>query len=168
MDQEEKVAPRVRFGELRLPDEEDGYATHDRRHERNLSRRSSVLEERALFNRRLRYPSLVSRYSTPSACTTRTDSTCQRSDRTLSIEIDEDQHKKQNEVKRAKEKAAVGKCTGCKSQSRVLNISLQISQTSNGIHSLSMSCAAVSPSISNMAFLTTRPSGVLANTARTR
>jgi hypothetical protein len=128
----------------------------------------AVLEERALFNRRLRYPSLVSRYSTPSACTTRTDSTCQRSDRTLSIEIDEDQHKKQNEVKRAKEKAAVGKCTGCKSQSRVLNISLQISQTSNGIHSLSMSCAAVSPSISNMAFLTTRPSGVLANTARTR
>jgi sodium/potassium-transporting ATPase subunit alpha len=43
MDQEEeKVAPRVRFGELRLPDEEDGYATHERRHERNLSRRSSV------------------------------------------------------------------------------------------------------------------------------
>ena len=42
MDQEEKVAPRVRFGELRLPDKEDGYTTHERRHERNLSRRSSV------------------------------------------------------------------------------------------------------------------------------
>ncbi|KAI4637641.1 hypothetical protein J4E83_000458 [Alternaria metachromatica] len=93
MDQEEKVAPRVRFGELRLPDEEDGYATHERRHERNLSRRSSV--------------GSLSIRSAGGARTVQPETALPITYRTLSIEIDEDQHKKQDEVKRAKEKAAV-------------------------------------------------------------
>ncbi|KAI4956212.1 hypothetical protein J4E91_000423 [Alternaria rosae] len=93
MDQEEKVAPRVRFGELRLPDEEDGYATHERRHERNLSRRSSV--------------GSLSIRSAGGARTVQPETALPITYRTLSIEIDEDQYKKQDEVKRAKEKAAV-------------------------------------------------------------
>ena len=72
---------------------------------------SAVPEELALFNPRLRFPSLVSNTSIWTAFKTYTDHTNQHLDRTLSIEIDEGQHKKQIEVKKAKEKAAVGRFT---------------------------------------------------------
>jgi sodium/potassium-transporting ATPase subunit alpha len=93
MDPEEKSTPRVRFGELRLPDEEDGYVTHDRRHERSASRRSSI--------------GSLSIHSVGGARTVQPETALPITYRTLSIEIDEDQHKKQAEVKKAKEKAVV-------------------------------------------------------------
>ncbi|EDU50209.1 MgtA, Cation transport ATPase [Pyrenophora tritici-repentis] len=93
MDQEEKGAPRIRFGELRLPEEEDGYVNHERRHERSLSRRNSV--------------GSLSIRSVGGARTVQPETALPITYRTLSIEIDEGQYKKQNEVKKAKEKAAV-------------------------------------------------------------
>lgn len=71
----------------------------------------AVPEELALFNPKLRFPSLVSNASIWTTCETHTNLIIQHSDRTLSIEIDEGQHKKQIEVKKAKEKTAVGKFT---------------------------------------------------------
>ena len=90
MDPEEKSTPRVRFGDLRLPDEEDGYVTHDRRH---ASRRSSI--------------GSLSIHSAGGARTVQPETALPVTYRTLSIEIDEDQHKKQVDVKKAKEKAVV-------------------------------------------------------------
>lgn len=93
MDREDKLAPRVRFGDQRLPDEEDGYVTHERC-ERDLSRRSSI--------------GSLSIHSAGGARTVQPETALPITYRTLSIEIDEGQHKKQREVKKAKEKAAVG------------------------------------------------------------
>jgi sodium/potassium-transporting ATPase subunit alpha len=70
-----------------------------------------VPEELAPCNPRLRFLSLVSKTSIGITCEICTDFPNQYLDRTLSIEIDEGQHKKQIEVKKAKEKAAVGKTT---------------------------------------------------------
>ncbi|KAH7381738.1 hypothetical protein BKA66DRAFT_419220 [Pyrenochaeta sp. MPI-SDFR-AT-0127] len=93
MDKEDKSVPRVRFGDQRLPDEEDGYVTHERRHHRGLSRQSSV--------------GSLSIHSAGGARTVQPETALPITYRTLSIEIDEGQQKHQNEVKRAKEKAAV-------------------------------------------------------------
>jgi sodium/potassium-transporting ATPase subunit alpha len=92
MDPEEKSNPRVRFGELRLPDEEEGYVTHDRRHAER-SRRSST--------------GSLSIHSTGGTRTVQPETALPITYRTLSIEIDEGRDKKQAEVKKAKEKAAV-------------------------------------------------------------
>ncbi|XP_014557492.1 hypothetical protein COCVIDRAFT_96915 [Bipolaris victoriae FI3] len=92
MDNEEKGIPRVRFGELNLPAEADGYVTHDRRHERPLSRRSSV--------------GSMSIRST-GARTVQPETALPIAYRTLSIEVDERQLEKQAETKKAKEKAAI-------------------------------------------------------------
>lgn len=89
MDKEDKSVPRVRFGDQRLPDEEDGYVIHERRR-----RRSSV--------------GSLSIHSTGGTRTVQPETALPITYRTLSIEIDEDQHEKQREVKKAKEKAAVG------------------------------------------------------------
>lgn len=93
MDREDKSIPRVRFGDQRLPDEEDGYVVHERRHHRGLSRQSSV--------------GSLSIHSAGGARTVQPETALPITYRTLSIEIDEGQQKHQNEVKRAKEKAAV-------------------------------------------------------------
>ena len=94
MDQEEKGQPRIRFGELNAPDEDERFAAHERRHERRLSRRSSVgsLSIRSAGGARMVQPETA----LPIAY------------RTLSIEVDERQLQKQAETKKAKEKAAVG------------------------------------------------------------
>jgi sodium/potassium-transporting ATPase subunit alpha len=89
MDPEEK-APRVRFGDLRLPDEEGGYVIHDRRH---ASRRSSI--------------GSLSIHSAGGARTVQPETALPIAYRTLSIEIDEGQHQKQIELKKVKEKAVV-------------------------------------------------------------
>lgn len=94
MDNEEKGIPRVRFGELNHPAEADGYVTHDRRHERPLSRRSSV--------------GSMSIRSAGGARTVQPETALPIAYRTLSIEVDERQLEKQAETKKAKEKAAVG------------------------------------------------------------
>ncbi|EMD89795.1 hypothetical protein COCC4DRAFT_124864 [Bipolaris maydis ATCC 48331] len=93
MDNEEKGIPRVRFGELNHPAEADGYVTHDRRHERPLSRRSSV--------------GSMSIRSAGGARTVQPETALPIAYRTLSIEVDERQLEKQAETKKAKEKAAV-------------------------------------------------------------
>ncbi|KAF1841808.1 calcium ATPase [Cucurbitaria berberidis CBS 394.84] len=93
MDKEDKSIPRVRFGDQTLPDEEDGYVTLERRHHRGLSRQSSV--------------GSLSIHSTGGARTVQPETALPIAYRTLSIEIDEGQQKKQDEVKKAKEKAAV-------------------------------------------------------------
>jgi sodium/potassium-transporting ATPase subunit alpha len=97
MDPQEKTDPnpRVRFGELRLPDEEEGYVTHDRRHERagSRSRRTSI--------------GSLSIHSTGGNRTVQPETALPITYRTLSIEIDEGRDQKQAEVKKAKEKAAV-------------------------------------------------------------
>lgn len=94
MDKEDKSVPRVRFGDQRLPDEEDGYVTYERRHNRGLSRQSSI--------------GSLSIHSTGGPRTVQPETALPITYRTLSIEIDEGQQKKQNEVKKAKEKAAIG------------------------------------------------------------
>jgi sodium/potassium-transporting ATPase subunit alpha len=94
MDHEEKGIPRVRFGELNLPNDEEGYVTHERRHERQLSRRSSV--------------GSMSIRSAGGARTVMPETALPIAYRTLSIEVDERQLEKQAETKKAKEKAAIG------------------------------------------------------------
>jgi len=94
MDQEEKAIPRVRFGDLSLPNEEDGYITHERRHERALSRRSSI--------------GSLSIRSVGGARTVQPETALPIAYRTLSIEIDEGQVQLQAASKKAREKAAVG------------------------------------------------------------
>lgn len=98
MDKEDKISPvpRVRFGEQRLPDEEDGYVIHERVRSRSLSRsrRNSVGN--------------LSIHSTGGTRVVQPETALPITYRTLSIEIDEGQQKKQNEVKKAKEKAAIG------------------------------------------------------------
>lgn len=94
MDQEEKGLPRVRFGELNAPDEDERFAAHERRHERNLSRRSSI--------------GSLSIRSAGGARTVQPETALPIVYRTLSIEVDERQLQKQAETKKAKEKAAVG------------------------------------------------------------
>ncbi|KAF5850735.1 hypothetical protein GGP41_010437 [Bipolaris sorokiniana] len=93
MDNEEKGVPHVRFGELNLPAEADGYVTHDRRYERPLSRRSSV--------------GSMSIRSAGGARTVQPETALPIAYRTLSIEVDERQLEKQVETKKAKEKAAI-------------------------------------------------------------
>jgi sodium/potassium-transporting ATPase subunit alpha len=94
MDKEDKIsqAPRVRFGEQRLPDEEDGYVIHERAPSR--SRRNSIGN--------------LSIHSTGGTRIVQPETALPITYRTLSIEIDEGQQKKQDEVKKAKEKAAIG------------------------------------------------------------
>ncbi|KAI8937735.1 hypothetical protein NX059_005435 [Plenodomus lindquistii] len=92
MDVEETSSPRVRFGDQRLPDEEDGYVTYERR-QRDLSRRGSF--------------GSLSIHSTGGTRTVQPETALPITYRTLSIEIDEEQHQKQKDVKKAKDKAAV-------------------------------------------------------------
>ncbi|KAL6705838.1 hypothetical protein ACN47E_006298 [Coniothyrium glycines] len=92
MAKEDEQAPRVHFGDQRLPNEEDGYAIHERRHH-DLSRRSSI--------------GSLSIHSTGGARTVQPETALPITYRTLSIEIDEGQQHKQTEVKKAKEKTAV-------------------------------------------------------------
>lgn len=89
MDIEEKSFPHVRFGEQRIPDVEDGYLTLERRH-----RRPSV--------------GSLSIHSTGGMRTVQPETALPITYRTLSIEIDEERHEKQKDVKKAKDKAAVG------------------------------------------------------------
>lgn len=96
MDIEEKSAPRIRFGDQRLPDEEDGYVAFERR-QREPSRRGSI--------------GSLSIHSTGGTRTVQPETALPITYRTLSIEIDEEQHQKQKDVKKAKEKAAVGTLT---------------------------------------------------------
>jgi len=94
MEKETQATTRVHFGESRLPDEEDGYATYTRRH-RDVSRRSSI--------------GSLSIHSTGGGTrTVQPETALPITYRTLSIEIDEGQYEKQKEVKKAKDKAAVG------------------------------------------------------------
>ncbi|KAF2856696.1 Na/K ATPase-like protein alpha 1 subunit [Plenodomus tracheiphilus IPT5] len=92
MDPEEKFVPRVRFGDTRLPDEEDGYITYERR-QREPSRRGSI--------------GSLSIHSTGGTRFVQPETALPITYRTLSIEIDEEQHQKQKDVRKAKEKAAV-------------------------------------------------------------
>lgn len=97
MDQEDKPPVyRVRFGEQR-PDEEAGQHVGPgaRHHSRRLSRQGSV--------------GSLSIHSTGGTRNVEPATALPITYRTLSIEIDEGQHKKQQEVKKAKEKATVGK-----------------------------------------------------------
>ncbi|CAO2657571.1 Nn.00g036970.m01.CDS01 [Neocucurbitaria sp. VM-36] len=93
MDKEDQTIPRVRFGDQQLPDEEDGYVIHERRHHRGLSRQSSV--------------GSLSIHSTGGVRTIQPETALPITYRTLSIEIDEGQQKKQHEVKKVRERAAV-------------------------------------------------------------
>ncbi|KAH9863454.1 hypothetical protein IAQ61_009732 [Plenodomus lingam] len=92
MDTGANGAPRVRFGIQRLPDEEDGYVTYERR-QRDPTRRSST--------------GSLSIHSTGGTRTVQPETALPITYRTLSIEIDEEKHQKQKDVKKAKEKAAV-------------------------------------------------------------
>ncbi|KAJ4373957.1 hypothetical protein N0V83_002696 [Neocucurbitaria cava] len=94
MENEDNTVPRVRFGDQRLPDEEDGYVTHERRHQQGLSRQPSV--------------GSLSIHSTGGFRTIKPETALPITYRTLSIEIDEGQQKKQDEARKVKEKAAVG------------------------------------------------------------
>ena len=96
MDKEDTTIPRVRFGDERLSDEEDGYVTHERRQLRGLSRQSSV-------------GSLSIRSAGGGARTVQPEAALPITYRTLSIEIDEGKEKRRGEVKKVKEKAAVGR-----------------------------------------------------------
>jgi sodium/potassium-transporting ATPase subunit alpha len=87
MDNEEKQpVPRVRFGDERADEEAGEHVGHGARHHRRLSRQSSI----------------------GSARTVQPETALPITYRTLSIELDEGQQQKQQEVKKAKEKAAVG------------------------------------------------------------
>lgn len=90
MDKEEKHAPRIRYA-----DEEEGHAWHarDPSHARRLSRASSN-GSLSIHN--------VQRTIQPETALPITY-------RTLSIEVDENLQKKQEAVKRAKDKGTVGK-----------------------------------------------------------
>jgi sodium/potassium-transporting ATPase subunit alpha len=95
MDNEEKQpVPRVRFGDERADEEAGEHVGHGARHHRRLSRQSSV--------------GSLSIHSTGGARTVQPETALPITYRTLSIELDEGQQQKQQEVKKAKEKAAVG------------------------------------------------------------
>lgn len=95
--EKEQIQPvqRVRFGDQRTDEEYGEHAGHYTRHQRGLSRQSSV--------------GSLSIHSAGGARTVQPETALPITYRTLSIEIDEGQHLKQKEVKKAKEKAAVGK-----------------------------------------------------------
>lgn len=96
MDKEEKqLAPRVRFGNERRDEEAGEYVSSGAPLGRRISRRSSV--------------GSLSIHSTGGTRTVQPETALPITYRTLSIEIDEGQHQKQAQVKKAKEKAAVGK-----------------------------------------------------------
>jgi len=91
---EKQPVQRVRFGDQRTDEEANehvGYGARNRR----LSRQSSV--------------GSLSIHSAGGARTVQPETALPITYRTLSIEIDEGQHEKQKQVKKAKEKAAVGK-----------------------------------------------------------
>lgn len=93
MEKEEKPAQRIRFD---AADEEAGHGAHERalqRH-RRLSRQSSV-------------GSLSIRNAGGGTRTLEPGTTLPITYRTLSIEVGEENQKKQSEIKRAKEKGAV-------------------------------------------------------------
>jgi sodium/potassium-transporting ATPase subunit alpha len=93
MEKEGKPVQRIRFDH---GDEEEGRVTHERalhRH-RRLSRQSSV-------------GSLSIHSAGGGTRTVQPETALPITYRTLSIEVDEGLHQKQNEVKRAKEKGAV-------------------------------------------------------------
>jgi sodium/potassium-transporting ATPase subunit alpha len=97
MDKEEKQpVPRVRFGDQRTDEEAGEHAGYGARHHRHLSRQSSV-------------GSLSIHSAGGGTRTVQPETALPITYRTLSIEIDEGQQQKQQVVKRAKEKAAVGK-----------------------------------------------------------
>ncbi|PSN70416.1 calcium ATPase [Corynespora cassiicola Philippines] len=91
MDKEDKPVPRIRYAD----DEEAGRVGHDRSLQRNrrLSRQSSF--------------GSLSIHSTGGTRHVQPETALPITYRTLSIEVDEGLHKKQNAVKRAKEKGAV-------------------------------------------------------------
>jgi sodium/potassium-transporting ATPase subunit alpha len=95
MDNEEKQpVPRVRFGDERTDEEAGEHVGYGARHHRRLSRQSSV--------------GSLSIHSAGGARTVQPETALPITYRTLSIELDEGQQQKQQEVKKAKEKAAVG------------------------------------------------------------
>jgi sodium/potassium-transporting ATPase subunit alpha len=94
MDKEEKQpVQRVRFGDQRTDEEAAEHVAFGTR-SRRLSRQSSV--------------GSLSIHSAGGARTVQPETALPITYRTLSIEIDEGQHQKQKEVKKAKERAAVG------------------------------------------------------------
>jgi sodium/potassium-transporting ATPase subunit alpha len=93
----EQIQPgvqRVRFGDQRIDEEYGEHVGYGARHQRRLSRQSSI--------------GSLSIHSAGGARTVQPETALPITYRTLSIEIDEGQHLKQKEVKKAKEKAAVG------------------------------------------------------------
>jgi sodium/potassium-transporting ATPase subunit alpha len=91
MDPEKQPVQRVRFGDQRTDEEFTDHVGFERR----TRRRSSV--------------GSLSIHSAGGARTVQPETALPITYRTLSIELDEGQHEKQKEVKKAKEKAAVGK-----------------------------------------------------------
>jgi sodium/potassium-transporting ATPase subunit alpha len=99
MDKEDKQpVPRVRFGDQRTDEEAGEHVGYGARHHRRLSRQSSV-------------GSLSIHSAGGGTRTVQPETALPITYRTLSIEIDEGQQQKQKEVKKAKEKAAVGTLT---------------------------------------------------------
>lgn len=95
MDKEEKQpTPRVRFGDERTDEEAGDHVAYGAYH-RGVSRRSSV-------------GSLSIHSAGGGTRTMQPEAALPITYRTLSIEIDEGQHQKLKDVKKAKEKAAVG------------------------------------------------------------
>jgi sodium/potassium-transporting ATPase subunit alpha len=95
MDKEEKQpAQRVRFGDQRTDEEAGEHVGYGARHHRRLSRQSST--------------GSLSIHSAGGARTVQPETALPITYRTLSIELDEGQHEKQKQLKKAKEKAAVG------------------------------------------------------------
>jgi sodium/potassium-transporting ATPase subunit alpha len=90
---EKQPVQRVRFGDERTDEEANEHVGHGARN-RRLSRQSSV--------------GSLSIHSAGGARTVQPETALPITYRTLSIEIDEGQHEKQKQVKKAKEKAAVG------------------------------------------------------------
>jgi sodium/potassium-transporting ATPase subunit alpha len=93
MDPEKQPVQRVRFGDQRNDEEFAEHAGFERR----TRRRSSV--------------GSLSIHSAGGARTVQPETALPITYRTLSIELDEGQHEKQKEVKKVKEKAAVGMCS---------------------------------------------------------
>lgn len=95
MDPEEKQpVQRVRFGDQRNDEEAGDHIGPGARHHRRLSRQSSI--------------GSLSIHSTGGARTVQPETALPITYRTLSIDIDEGQQRKQHETKKAKEKSAVG------------------------------------------------------------
>jgi sodium/potassium-transporting ATPase subunit alpha len=99
MDKEEKQpTQRVRFGGQRTDEEAAEHVGYGARHNRRLSRQSSV-------------GSLSIHSAGGGTRTVQPETALPITYRTLSIELDEGQQQKQKDVKKAKEKAAVGTFT---------------------------------------------------------